>query len=139
MLYRNIFENFCSSFFFEILMDGWFGKFKQSFYQSTHGRLGMDEQKTMDAYPAGNYMLKVNNRHTRIRSEICSKLTIKTPERCLADNNKVQERTLSVLDINILFFAKRVRKTELKLSQCRCQCQSRFQCLHRGTNVEISK
>ena len=93
----------------------------------------------MDAYPAGNYMLKVNNRHTRIRSEICSKLTIKTPERCLADNNKAQERTLSVLDINILFFAKRVRKTELKLSQCRCQCQSRFQCLHRGTNVEISK
>ena len=27
------------------------------------------------------YPLKVNNRNTRIRSEICSKLTIKTPER----------------------------------------------------------
>ena len=27
-------------------------------------------------------MLKVNNRDTRTRCEICSKLTIKTPERC---------------------------------------------------------
>ena len=32
-------------------------------------------------YPAGNYMFKVNNRNTRARYEICSKLTIKTPER----------------------------------------------------------
>ena len=31
--------------------------------------------------PASNYMLKVNNRNTRTRYEICSKLTIKTPER----------------------------------------------------------
>ena len=28
------------------------------------------------------YLLKVNNRNARIRCEICSKLTIKTPERC---------------------------------------------------------
>ena len=28
------------------------------------------------------YLLKVNNRNTRTRCEICSKLTIKTPERC---------------------------------------------------------
>ena len=32
-------------------------------------------------YPAGNYMFKLNNRDTRTRCEICSKLTIKTPER----------------------------------------------------------
>ena len=32
-------------------------------------------------YPAGNYMFKINNRNTRTRSEICSKLTIKTAER----------------------------------------------------------
>ena len=32
-------------------------------------------------YPAGSYMFKVNNRNTRTRCEICSKLTIKTPER----------------------------------------------------------
>ena len=32
-------------------------------------------------WPAGNYMFKVNNGSTRTRCEICSKLTIKTPER----------------------------------------------------------
>ena len=32
-------------------------------------------------FPAGIYMFKVNNRNTRTRYEICSKLTIKTPER----------------------------------------------------------
>ena len=33
-------------------------------------------------YPAGTYLLKVNNRNTRTRCEICLKLTTKTPERC---------------------------------------------------------
>ena len=32
-------------------------------------------------YPAGNYMLKVNKRNTRTMCKLCSKLTIKTPER----------------------------------------------------------
>ena len=32
-------------------------------------------------YPAGIYMLKFNNRNIRTRCEICSNLTIKTPER----------------------------------------------------------
>ena len=32
-------------------------------------------------YPAGNYLLKFNNRNTRTKCEICSKLTIKIPER----------------------------------------------------------
>ena len=32
-------------------------------------------------YPAGIYLFKVNNRNTRTRCEICSKLTIKIPER----------------------------------------------------------
>ena len=31
--------------------------------------------------PVGIYMFKVNKRNTRIRCEICSKSTIKTPER----------------------------------------------------------
>ena len=35
-------------------------------------------------FPNGNYMFKVNNRNTRTRSEIFSKLTIKIPERRLA-------------------------------------------------------
>ena len=30
--------------------------------------------------PVGNYMFKVSNRNTRTRCEMCSKLTIKTPE-----------------------------------------------------------
>ena len=33
------------------------------------------------AIPAGIYLLEVNNRNTKTRCEICSKLTIKTPER----------------------------------------------------------
>ena len=31
--------------------------------------------------PVGIFLLKVSNRNTRTRCEICSKLTIKTPER----------------------------------------------------------
>ena len=31
----------------------------------------------LNCFPAGNYMFKVNNRNTRKRCEICSKLTIK--------------------------------------------------------------
>ena len=31
--------------------------------------------------PAGNDMFKINNRNTRTRCKICSKLTIKTPQR----------------------------------------------------------
>ena len=30
-----------------------------------------------NCYPAGIYMFKVNNRNTRLRCKICSKLTIK--------------------------------------------------------------
>ena len=37
--------------------------------------------------PAGNYMFKVNNRNTRTRCEICSKLIIKIPERLLLTLN----------------------------------------------------
>ena len=39
--------------------------------------------RTPTLLPAGNYMFKVSNRNTRTRCEICSKLTIKTPERRL--------------------------------------------------------
>ena len=35
-----------------------------------------------DVETINNFILKVNNRNTRARCEICSKLTIKTPERC---------------------------------------------------------
>ena len=32
-------------------------------------------------FPTGNYLLNVNNRNSRTRCEVCSKLTIKTSER----------------------------------------------------------
>ena len=33
-------------------------------------------------YPANIYFLKFNNRNTRKRCKVCSKLTMKMPERC---------------------------------------------------------
>ena len=36
--------------------------------------------KFKSSIPIRNYMFKVNNRNTRTRCEICSKLTMKTPE-----------------------------------------------------------
>ena len=39
-------------------------------------------QFSQEAVPACNYMFKVNNRNASTRCGICSKLTIKTPERC---------------------------------------------------------
>ena len=38
------------------------------------------KKKQPKNYPAGIYLFKVNNRNTRARCEIYSKLTIKTPE-----------------------------------------------------------
>ena len=38
-------------------------------------------KRTSASYPAGIYLLKVNNRNTRTRREICSNLTTKTPGR----------------------------------------------------------
>ena len=50
-----------------------------------HGIAEVRMMHNLDAFlhycPAGIYLLKVNNRNTRTRCEICSKLTIKIPER----------------------------------------------------------
>ena len=43
--------------------------------------LKLDNKNNRTEYPANIYLFKVNNRNTRKRCEICSKLTIKTPER----------------------------------------------------------
>ena len=43
--------------------------------------LYLSRQHTFPTPPASIYLLKFNNRNTRTRCEICSKLTIKTPER----------------------------------------------------------
>ena len=37
--------------------------------------------KSSDSFPPNIYLFKVSNKNTRKRCEICSKLTIKTPER----------------------------------------------------------
>ena len=36
----------------------------------------------LSSFPANTYLLKVNNRNTRKRYEICSELTIKTTKQC---------------------------------------------------------
>ena len=43
----------------------------------------------MNPFPVGVYLFKVNNRNTRTRCEICSKLTVKTPERRQANSDWV--------------------------------------------------
>ena len=42
---------------------------------------GQTHFKNLAANPSRNYMFEVNNRNTRKRFDICSKLTIKAPER----------------------------------------------------------
>ena len=51
------------------------------FAQSYGRRLDTQSFKLYRGIPAGNYLLKVNNRNTTTRYEICSKLTIKIPKR----------------------------------------------------------
>ena len=51
----------------------------QPWLQKMLGEPGKSAKK--DDFPAGIYLLKVNNKNTRKKCEICSKLTIKTPER----------------------------------------------------------
>ena len=61
--------------------------FRQDHWQRSTGRVTC--QHLTKAYlrpyqasiPTGIYLLKVNNINTKTRCEICSKLTIKTPER----------------------------------------------------------
>ena len=43
--------------------------------------MGLPRVDTLCNYPANICLFKVNNRNSRKRCEICSKLTIKTPER----------------------------------------------------------
>ena len=49
------------------------------------GGLEVDQQIYSErfCYLASIYLFKINNKNTRTRCEICSKLEIKTPERCL--------------------------------------------------------
>ena len=47
----------------------------------SHGRFILCPSPIILSWLFGIYLLKVNNKNTRTRYEICSKLTVKTPER----------------------------------------------------------
>ena len=79
--------------FFEVLKKGLLNNFDASKIDQknfwTYSFFVTSRLKTKDLmyqwspikYPAKIYLFKVNNRNTRKKSEICSKLTIKTSER----------------------------------------------------------
>ena len=54
---------------------------------------------SLENIPVGIYLVKVNNRNTRTRCEICSKLTIKTPEprQCYNKNRQISRKTKRVI------------------------------------------
>ena len=54
---------------------------RQSLLKSTDPKLFFARISKKRLIPAGIYLVKVINGNTRTRCEICSKLTIKTPER----------------------------------------------------------
>ena len=53
----------------------------RSYIPSSLFGLGIELDHMFGFKPVGNYMFQVNKRNSRARCEICSKLTIKTPER----------------------------------------------------------
>ena len=53
----------------------WAGDYQSSYFSNEFS------EKFNSYFPAGIYLLKVNNRNTRARFEICSKVIIKIPER----------------------------------------------------------
>ena len=57
----------------------WLNKAKYQFIVMPNGYVNATR---VFSNPVDIYLLKVNNRNTRARCEICSKLTIKAPERC---------------------------------------------------------
>ena len=54
--------------------------FKREIWQQSHMKLQKLLLGNCFPFPAGNYIIKVDIKNTRTRCEICSKVTIKTPE-----------------------------------------------------------
>ena len=50
------------------------------YYSERKKSKGLSPDFAFNINPAGNYMFKVDNRNTRTKCGICSKLTLKTPE-----------------------------------------------------------
>ena len=63
--------------------------------------------KAFVIYPAGNYLLKFNNKNTRIRCGVCSKLTTKTPG---------QPERFGVFIVNFEHISQLVIKLQLLIS-----------------------
>ena len=72
-----------NSQFFYIYLTYSFHVFNQisSFKWNLCFRISFFKMTIDDCSPVGNYLFKVNNKNTRTKCEICSKLTMKTPER----------------------------------------------------------
>ena len=56
--------------------------------------------------PAGIHLFQLNNRNSRARCEICSKLAIKTPERCSGAIIVNFEHILHLVQVFLLLFLK---------------------------------
>ena len=55
-------------------------------------------------FQVSNYMLKVNNKNTRTKSKICSKLTLKTTQRCQMRRSRVLiVNSETILHLALLF------------------------------------
>ena len=55
-------------------------------------------------HPAGIYLLKINNRNTRARCEISSKLTLKIPERRHWRRSRIIFVTFELISLLFLVF-----------------------------------
>ena len=53
--------------------------------QPGYSRRNSERLKISDKFQGNIYLFKISNRNTRKRFEICSKLTIETPERLQAN------------------------------------------------------
>ena len=67
-------------------------------------------------FPANFYLIKVNNKNSKKRCEICSKLTIKTSERCY-----VKLISFIAESLNKIIFKKLKALTEKILENKECR------------------
>ena len=82
-------------------------------------------KQTKKANPTGNYMLKVNNRNSRARCEICSKLTITTTKRrqCpIVDFKHISHLDLVFLLLTFILLLFRLLFCYAYLSFCFVRC-----------------
>ena len=79
--------------------------------------------KFWKVFPVGNYILKVNDRNTRSRCELCSKLTIKTPRRRHVFNVNFDHILPPVL-VFLLLTLSRIMSAGFKIMHVLCKWQS---------------